>query len=155
MNHRKLSLPMLLAFAGLASFITAPAHAGGNVRGLAGTWEITGTPDPTPCGPQAPFTNLTSISRDGAIINVDPAVGVGVGKAYRMGWKQFAVGFFGYMQPAPGLLLKYEVQGSAKLQNLGEFAGKFRTIVTDTAGILPDCVFEGDIVAFRQVAMPY
>ncbi len=155
MTHRKLSIPMLLALAFVASLAASPANAAPNVGALAGTWEITGTPQPTACGPAVPFTNLTSIGRNGEIVNVDPAVGIGVGEAYRTGPKVYAVGFFGFITPAPGIMLKYEVQANATLVNSGEFNGQFRTIVTDTAGVIPDCVFEGDIVAFRQVPMPY
>lgn len=139
----------------LTSFAGADAEAGWVGPKLAGVWEITGTPDPGGCGPQTTFENVVAISIDGMITNVDPEVGTGVGDAYRMKSKLFALGFFGYITPAPGITLRYEIQGTAELLDAATFAGKFRAIVTDTDGVIPDCVYEGTVTGVRLVPMPY
>ena len=132
----------------------APASAGWVGPQLAGAWEITGTPDPGGCGPSDTFVNVVTISADGSITNVDPVVGTGVGSSYRLGNK-FVVGFFGFLSPAPGLTLRYEVQGTTTLVSPGTFSGRFRTIVTDPNGMIPDCIYEGAIGGTRLVPMPY
>ena len=134
---------------------SGPAAAGSFVPQLAGTWEITGTPDPGGCGPQDPFVNFTSITLGGTLINADPEVGTSVGEVYRIGRNRYAVGFFGFINAGPGLTLQYEVQGTLKRINPGEAAGKFRTTVIDPSGVIPDCTYEGTISAIRLVPMPY
>lgn len=135
------------------TFIMASAEASGNhnVRKLAGTWELQGLPEPT-CGVQ-PFTNYTSITRDGKIINADPVVGTGVGEAYRLGHKNYAAGFFGFIDDN-GTLLTYEVQGTLTLLDSSHFTGIFRATVFDPFGN-PACTYEGTIEGFRLVPMPY
>ena len=137
---------------------SADAHAGGVGPKLAGVWETVGTPDPNTCLPPpstAPFVNVSTIGLDGTVTNVDPDVGTGVGGAYRVRGKRYVLGFFGFLSPAPGVLLRYEVQGRLKLVNRGHFVGRFRTIFSDPNGIGPDCVFEGTIEGHRLVPMPY
>ena len=136
-------------------FAFGTANAGSFVPKMAGTWEIVGTPDPGGCGPSMPFTNVTNVTRDGQIMNVDPVLGASVGQAYKLGKKTYGVGFFGFINPAPGLTLRLEVQSTLKLINLGEVAGKFRSIITDPNGIIPECVYEGTIQGSRLVPMPY
>ena len=136
-------------------FAFGTANAGSFVPKMAGTWEIVGTPDPGGCGPSMPFTNVTNVTRDGQIMNVDPVLGASVGQAYKLGKKTYGVGFFGFINPAPGLTLRLEVQSTLKLINLGEVAGKFRSIITDPNGIIPECVYEGTIEGSRLVPMPY
>ncbi len=147
-------LTSLFLVAALLSFAAGTASAAAFVPKIAGTWEITGTPDPGGCGPSTPFTNVAVITLGGQVTNVDPALGAFVGQAYKLGKKTYAVGFFGYLSPAPGLNLRLEVQGTLKLVNPGEAAGKFRSIVTDPMGN-PQCVYEGTIEGTRLVPMPY
>lgn len=139
----------------IASLASADAEAGWVGPKLAGVWEITGTPDPGGCGPSDTFENVVTISIDGSITNVDPVVGTGVGDAYRLNNNDYVIGFFGYMSPAPGVTLRYEIQGTAKLVNPGTFTARFRAIVTDIDGVIPDCVYEGSVVGERLVPMPY
>lgn len=143
-----------LLLSAIAVFGGATASAGQIGPQVAGAWEITGTPDSSVCGPSDPFVNVVTISADGSIVNVDPLVGTGVGSGYRLG-NQFVVGFFGFISPAPGLTLRYEVQGTTELTSPNAFAGRFRTIVTDPNGVIPDCVYEGTISGSRLVPMPY
>lgn len=148
----------LLAIILMSGFIGNDANAAGFVPKLAGAWQIVGTPDlssfnPAGCGPAEPFNNLVSIGRDGSVTNVDPLVGTGIGDAYRSGWNRYTVGFFGFINAGPGGILTYEVQGTIKQPNLGEFAGKFRTTITDPAE--NECTYDGTIVGTRLVAMPY
>ncbi len=149
---------VLLLVIGVSMLGASHANAGWVGPKLAGVWEINGMPDPVDgdaCGPTDPFTNLASIALDGTITNVDPAIGTGVGEGYRLGRKKYAVGFFGFIPIGPGITLRYEVQGTAKLLNSGEFEGRFRTTLTDPNGVLPACVYEGSISGTRLVAMPY
>lgn len=155
MTRRIFTLPILLLIATTGSLASATANAGSFSRSMAGTWETFGTPDPGQCGPTASFTNLTTITRDGTVVNVDPEVGTAVGNTYRIKKNRFAAGFFGFISPAPGITLKYEVQATAKLLNHGEFTGKFRTTIVDMAGVIPDCTYEGVISGHRLVVMPY
>ncbi len=148
-------LATLTLVAAVLPFAFGTANAGSFVPKIAGTWEIVGTPDPGGCGPSMPFTNVTTVTPGGQITNVDPFLGASVGQAYKLGNKAYAVGFFGFITPAPGVILKLEVQATLKLINLGEVAGKFRSIVTDPNGIFPECVYEGTIQGTRLVAMPY
>lgn len=134
--------------------IAGSQHAGAGPH-LAGVWEITGTPDPGGCGPAGSFENIVAIGTDGLLTNVDPDVGIGVGDVYRLTGDTFVVGFFGYLTPAPGVILRYEIQATAELLDPGTFAGQFRTIVKDTAGAIPDCVYEGTVAGERLVPMPY
>ena len=145
-----ISATALMLAAGEAS--AAPA-----VPKIAGTWEIVGTPDPGGCGPTSPFTGLTTITPDGYVTNVDPdpAVSATVGQAYKLGKKMYAIGFFGYLNPAPGITLHIEVQSTVTDSGPGEAAGRFRSIVTNPNGIFPECVYEGTITGTRLAPMPY
>lgn len=145
----------LVSLAIAATALSGNAQAGWVGPKLAGIWETVGTPDPSACGPSSSFENVSTISLDGTVTNVDPAVGTAVGDSYRIGGKKYVLGFFGFISPAPGITLRYEVQGKLKLVNRGYFVGKFRTIVTDTNGVLPDCIYEGTIEGHRLVPMSY
>jgi hypothetical protein len=150
-------LTCLLISATTLTFAAGMASASPAVPKLAGTWEIVGTPDPGGCGPTSPFTGLTTITPDGSLTNVDPdpAVSTTVGQAYKLGKHMYAIGFFGYLNPAPGITLRIEVQSTLTDSSPGETAGRFRSIVTDPNGIIPECVYEGTISGTRLVPMPY
>ncbi len=135
-----------------AAFLGNSAEAAGNVGLLSGAWEVQGTPDHNNCG-AIPFTNLVAVTRDGTITNVDPVLGAGIGEAYRIKRRTFAAGFFGFINDN-GVVLRYEVQGSLKLNNPGQFSGKFRTILYDPSNT-PFCEYEGTISGSRLVAVPY
>jgi hypothetical protein len=147
-------LALLLCFATASVLAAAPASAGWFGPKLAGVWEIVGTPDASACGPTDPFTNVVTFGLDGIVTNIDPNVGTGVGAGYKAGKKKYVVGFFGHI-PIPQGVLNYEVQGTMYLLNHGTFKGKFRTIVTDPNGVVPDCIYEGKIAGTRLVPMPY
>lgn len=146
---------VLFMLAMLTLALVKPASAAQIGNGLAGLWEITGTPDAGGCGPQDPFMNVVSIGADGTFTNVDPVVGTGVGEVFRIGPNEFGAGFFGYISVGPGPLLRYEVQGELARTNGGEFAGKFRTILTLAETGTEVCTYEGTIAGSRLVAMPY
>ena len=147
----KLTLTIVLLLGLAAAGFSAPAQAS-NVGRLAGAWEIQGTPDANPCG-AVPFTNLATITRDGQIVNVDPVLGAAVGSSYRIAPRRFAVGFFGFINSPQGVL-RYEVQGTLKIVDPGEVKGDFRTFIVDAANN-PVCSYEGEIVGYRQVPLPY
>ena len=139
----------------IAAFVTLGAaknaSAGSSVGILNGTWEVTGTPDSSPCAPP-PFVNLVSITRDGKIINVDPEVGTGVGEAYRISRKTYVAGFFGFINTGQ-VILRYEVQGELKVINRGEIDGVFLSTIYDPANN-PVCQYTGTLEGFRLVPMP-
>jgi len=146
-----LNLATLVVLGALTALNPAEA-SNGNVGPLSGVWEIQGTPDANPCG-VAPFLNVASITRDGIITNVDPLVGIAVGEAYRLKKRKFAAGFFGFINDN-GAILRYEVQGTLKLINAGQLAGKFRATLFDPTNT-PFCTYEGTISGARLVAVPY
>lgn len=140
---------VFLAIFGLATATaSANAMAAGNARKISGTWEIHGTPDPNACG-VSDFVNLASITRHGAIVNVDPEIGTGVGETYRINAKTYAAGFFGFINTGQGIL-RYEVQGTLTVLNRGELGGVFRAQILDPAGNLA-CEYEGSLAAYRLV----
>lgn len=141
-----------ITFFGLFAATASMNASAGWVGQLNGTWELTGTPDPNTCNAPS-FVNLSTITVDGKITNVDPDVGTGIGEAYRMGRRMYAVGFFGFI-PSPQGVLRYEVQGTLRLQDSSQFTGRFRTILFDPANN-PFCEYEGSIEGFRLVPMPY
>ena len=149
-NPRKIAALTFLAL--VAASASANASAG-FVGQLSGTWEITGSPDPANVCGVSDFVNYATITRDGSITNVDPEVGTGVGQAYRLGRRAYAVGFFGFINTGQGVL-RYEVQGTAQLEDWSNFTGLFRTTIFDPASN-PVCEYEGTISGFRQVPMPY
>ena len=134
---------------------TVPGARADFVPQVAGTWQITGTPAPNPCGVDAPFTNVAVISIDGTLVNSDPQVGTAVGEVFRIKPRRYGGGFFGLFSPAPGLLFQYEVQGTLKVNWDGTAAGKFRTILTETNGLVPQCIYEGTIDGHKLSPMPY
>ena len=129
---------------GLVNAEPVPAAPGSPLRG---TWEIQGNPDPTCNVP--PFVNLSSISREGRIINVDPAVGTGVGESYRTGPNTFAAGFFGFLDDN-GTTLTYEVQGMLSLVDASHFTGSFTAFISDLGGNVL-CTYGGTLDGYRLV----
>ena len=117
---------------------------------LAGTWEIAGVPDPVYGIP--PFVNVSSIGFDGAVVNVDPEVGTGVGESLRTGPNTYTAGFFGYLDA--GGPATYEVSSTLTLTGPDTFSGLFRTEVFDLNG-LPLFDYKGTISGTRLSAQPY
>lgn len=146
---------LTLVLAASASLPAPDAQAGFVAPRAVGTWQITGTPDPNACNVTSPFTNFAVIGRDGTLVNTDPVVGTAVGEAFRIRRATYGVGFFGFIAPAPGILFKYEVQGTLRISWGGTASGRFRTIVTDVSGALPPCVYEGTIDAEKLSPLAY
>ena len=148
---------IFLSFVAAAAYALIPpsAHAGWVPPSVAGPWQINGTPAPNECGVDNPFVNFSVISRDGTMVNTDPAVGTSVGEVFRLSRLTYGVGFFGFIAPAPGVLLKYEVQGTLRVRFDGTANGRFRTIVSDVAGVGPSCIYEGTIDAQKLSPLPY
>lgn len=98
---------------------------------LQGSWEVVGTPDPASM--VDPFVNLSRMSADGGIINVDPNEGAAVGDWKYLGAGNYSVTFRGFLPGGSGLRFKVEsvVQVS---QGGGQFTGPFVTDVTDENG---------------------
>ncbi len=132
---------------------STPAEAA-SLKMIAGTWEIAGTPDPGGCAPP-PFTGFATISADGILTALDPMLGAGVGEAFRTGPKSFGTGFFTYLKPAPGVVLKVEVQGELELMDESAAAGRFRTLLTNPDSDTVVCVYEGDLAASRLEPSAY
>ena len=146
--HKIMSKTTVLVSLCLFFVIGSPAaHAKNGTKVLAGTWEISGNPEPT-CG-VGPFVNLASITGDGAMINVDPVIGTGVGEVHRLGGKKFGVGFFGFINNGT-VILRYEVKGRLTLINAGEANGTFTTTISDPSGA-PLCAYNGTLAATRLV----
>lgn len=150
---RKTVFSLLLASATL--FTTAPDAEAGFVPFVAGTWQISGTPAPNNCNVTDPFTNVAVISFDGTIVNSDPVVGTGVGEVFRIGRFKYGVGFFGAFSPAPGALVKYEVQGTLNANWDGTASGQFRTILTQVGSPFPPCVYEGTLTGYKLSPMQF
>jgi len=119
--------------------------------------EITGTVDPqqdscTGMGVPVPpsFTNLTSITSGGTVINVVPGLGTQLGEVYRLGPNQFAAGFFGYL-PTPFGLLNLEVQSTV---DYATDTGIFLTLLTAPDGS-PICEYGGSLSATRLSGKAY
>ena len=126
---------------------SSAAHADNGASAIAGTWEISGTPEPT-CG-VGPFVNLASITKGGTLINVDPVLGTGVGEVHRLGGKEFGVGFFGFINDGVAIL-RYEVTGRLTLEDAGQASGTFTATILDPAGA-PLCAYDGTLAATRLV----
>ena len=152
MNSKLMRIAALTLFGLIAATASANASAG-SIGQLSGTWEITGKPDPSNVCGVSEFVNLTWITRDGKITNVDPEVGTAVGEAYRMGPTTYAAGFFGFIDTGNGIL-RYEVQSTLESQDRSHFTGKFRSTIFDPA-MNPVCRYEGTVEGYRQVPMPY
>jgi hypothetical protein len=123
------------------------AHASNGAAAIAGTWEISGNPEPT-CG-VGPFVNLASITKGGTLINVDPVLGTGVGEVHRLGGKEFGVGFFGFINDGMAIL-RYEVKGKLTLIDASQAAGTFTATLFDPTGA-PFCAYDGTLAATRLV----
>lgn len=146
--HQLMSKTTVLATLCLFFVIGSPAaHADNGTAAIAGTWEISGNPEPT-CG-VGPFVNLASISKDGVLVNVDPVVGTGVGEVHRLGGKEFGVGFFGFINDGI-TILRYEVKGRLTLIDAGQAAGTFTATISDPFGT-PLCAYDGTLAATRLV----
>lgn len=146
---------MLLAAATTFGLTTAP-EASPFVPGISGTWEIVGTPQPNDCGVNESFTGIATITFDGILTTVDPISGrTAVGEVFRLTPGEFGLGFFGTLNPAPGVLLDFEVQATLTLADRNSVSGPFRTILSDPNGVLPDCIYEGEVVGDRLMPMPF
>ena len=117
---------------------------------LKGVWQITITPD-DPNLP--PVFNYVTITKDGKVVNVDPGFGAGVGDSYRVGPREYAVGFFGFVE-MNGMTMTYEVQGTAMRTAPGQFSGPYRTLIRDLAGNLLNEV-TGTIEGSRLPVQPF
>ena len=123
------------------------AHADNALTAVAGTWEISGDPEPT-CG-AGPFVNIASITKGGNVINVDPVVGTALGEVYRIGGKEFGVGFFGFINNGMAIL-RYEVKGTLTLIDQDQGVGAFTTTLFDPSGA-PICAYGGTLAANRLI----
>jgi hypothetical protein len=126
-NERTCGLVQVWVVLILGLVLSLPAMARHN--GLAGTWEVAGTPDPSSM--VDPFVNLARISRDGSIVNVDPTEGAAVGEWRRVGPRTYTVTFYGFF---PGNL-RFKVEGLVELSHGGNrFSGPFVTELSDSSG---------------------
>jgi hypothetical protein len=132
---------LLLAFVFVV--LSAPVYAAGN--GIAGLWEIEGTPDGAP-GPA--FTNLVSISKEGSLTNIDPWFGTGLGQWQKQGGNLYSISFTHYFLDGESVG-EVKVTATAQLSaDRQEFHGIFLTEIS--IGGVPVDSFEGTVVAVRQ-----
>lgn len=151
----KALLPGLLALSAAIPLSTAVTTTSNSpepsaTSRLAGVWEIAGVPDPVFGIP--PFANVTTIGRDGSIVNVDPELGSSVGESFRSGPRTYTAGFFGYLDV--GVPATYEVSSTLTLSSLDAFSGPFRTRVFDLAGNFL-FEYEGNVSGKRLSAQAY
>jgi hypothetical protein len=126
-----------------ANGFSAP-HEGAGKR-PAGTWTVQGTPA-TQAVP--PFVNFASFTRDGRIVNVDPAVGTALGEWAGAGGHEFKVTFAGFAV-MNGQILKYKVRALIAMGEDGDtFSGAFRSDVSDLNGN-PVLSYDGTVLATR------
>jgi hypothetical protein len=131
---RLLILPAVLAvLMTTASTTAAPQGHGNGTHSLAGSWMVEGTPEEGSGVP--PFVNLTSVSVDGRIINVDPFLGTGVGEWVRTGNRRFA-GTFMHFAVQGAVVNGIKVRARVELLNNRSARGTFTTEVFDPNGNL-------------------
>lgn len=139
------TLGMISTAAMLMFLLAVPAIAGpGNGNHLAGTWEVIGSPDPASGIPE--FLNLSLISKEGTIINEDPAEGTSLGGWNFEGKNRYSIKFYGFI---PAANLRHSVTSEVTLGNSGDtFSGPFRSDVFDMQGTFLFS-FEGQVNATR------
>lgn len=134
---------ILCAALTLAMAPATPAQADGS--NIAGLWEIEGTPEGAP-GPA--FTNLARMSKDGALLNLDPWFGTGLGRWKNLGGGQYSIHFTHYFLDA-GNVGEVTVMATGELSNDKQvFYGDFLTEIS-IGGALVDSV-TGSVEGTRQ-----
>lgn len=123
--------------------LAAPAQAdGSNITGL---WEIQGTPEGAP-GPA--FTNLARIGKDGALLNLDPWFGAGLGQWRILGGGQYSIRFTHYFLDAGGVG-EVTVTATGELSDDRQlFLGEFVTEIS--IGGVPVDSLTGTVEGTRQ-----
>ena len=117
---------------GLVGLPQKPALAGPDTLTfglLEGTWKVVIRFDPSFGIPDV--TNYASFTRDGRLINVDPAT-TGVGEWKRLSAQDYAITFWAFSHDDP---VQHKVRGTLTLDPRGEHAaGPFVTDVFDLNG---------------------
>lgn len=130
--------------------VALPAHAQ-EPSFFKGVWEIMGTPDDPN---RSPFENIGLGTADGSLVNVDPALGTGLGTVVRIAGRTHAVTFFGPIDLGGGVIGRYQVRATAEIfAAQGIASGRFRTTITAPDGTVIDS-FEGALEATRLVGTP-
>jgi hypothetical protein len=154
MNTKVVVQKAVLLLAGLAvatGVWSAAVSAQPPANQVAGYWLIEGTPDPA--SGLAPFVNLATLTQSGEIINVDPGVGTSVGGWARLGGRQYAVTFTGFLPGGDGS--RYVVRATATLDQRGSHLwGPYRTDFLTPDGV-PFFTHDGTVRAWRQAVAPY
>lgn len=115
----------VLSLFALAILLSAGAPACAD--GLAGLWEIQGTPEGAP---EPAFTNFAHMDKDGTVTNIDPWFGTGLGQWEKVNGQSFTV-FFTHFFVDPGGVGTVEVEGSMELGESGlAAAGEFLTVIS-------------------------
>ena len=115
---------------------------------LAGVWRIEGHPDPASTIPS--FVNLAMVTPSGKIVNVDPAIGAGVGDSRRVRRGVYDVTFYGFLELTPGEPLQYEVQGTLEVDfQAGTLSGPFTTLVHSLDGSTMLFSYQGTVDGTR------
>jgi hypothetical protein len=144
-------LVTVVAMMPLAGAWAAPAPGNNSANSLEGVYQIVGTPDPA--SGLAPFYGLTSVAKDGTVTTVDPELGAGVGKAYRLQGDDYGVTFYGYIDL--GFKARFQVEATLTSTGPDTGTGVFRTIVTDISGGTVLFEYEGTLESERLPVQPY
>ena len=140
------------AVAALLMVVLAAAHGAAgapNETGLAGTWRINVQPDPQSGMP--PTLNYASFTKDGRLVNIDPAAGTAVGEWEKSAGQDHGVTFTGFAS-LNGQTVQYKVRAVLTVAGDG-FSGPFRSVVSDPNGIVIFS-FEGTVAGTRTGVEP-
>jgi hypothetical protein len=132
--------------------VLAMAHGAAgapNDSGLKGTWRITVQPDPQSGMP--PTLNYASFTKDGRLVNIDPAAGTAVGEWEKTAGHDYGVTFTGFAS-LNGQTVQYKVRAVLTVAE-DQFSGTFRSTVTDVNGIVLFS-FEGTVIGARTGVEP-
>jgi hypothetical protein len=144
-------LVAVLAMMPLAGAWAAPAPGNNAANSLAGVYQIEGTPDPA--SGLAPFFGLVTVAKDGTVTTVDPELGAGVGKTYRLQGDNYGVTFYGYVDL--GFKARFQVEATLTSTGPDTGTGVFRTTVTDISGETVLFQYEGTLTSERLPVSAY
>lgn len=137
----------------MASLAVAAVPAQAQERSFfQGVWEVVGTPD-DPARPT--LSNIGLGSADGGLVNVDPALGTGVGDVQRVSGRTHTAVFFGPIDLGGGTIGRYRVDATVDIFPVqGTASGRFRTAILAPDGTELDS-WEGSLTATRIAGGPF
>ena len=109
------------------AFMVMPAGINSGRSPLQGAWQVEIIPDKGD-----PFININTFDHDGAVVNVSPVFGAGVGESYRVGPNAFHIEFHGFND----LNSRFLATGTVSLDGPDTFSGDYVTGIYDLDGTL-------------------